>query len=245
MMTFGTVSIGPRGSRGWWRVVGARRFIQHPCFNRAARFARLVAAINFQRSRTREWRSFNRAARFARLVAGDSDLSGPSPELELVSIGPRGSRGWWHERQVVTSSSRANNVSIGPRGSRGWWLPESKIRPEGPMVWEVSIGPRGSRGWWPGMGEGIQVSRDQASFNRAARFARLVADLDSLGAMAVLEMVSIGPRGSRGWWHWELDEAIAGLAECFNRAARFARLVAGYDYKATLPLLRIRLATFQ
>ena len=38
--------------------------------------------------------------------------------------------------------------------------------------------------------------------------------------------VSIGPRGSRGWWHECAKATQAYFENRFNRAARFARLVA-------------------
>ena len=62
----------------------------------------------------------------------------------------------------------------------------------------VSIGPRVSRGWWH---EPIQrAARAARGFNRAARFARLVADPHGGGERRHLPDVSIGPRVSRGWW---------------------------------------------
>ena len=62
------------------------------CFNRAARFARLVAPGGFPELLGGQGR-FNRAARFARLVAENGQ---PVVARVLdVSIGPRVSRGWW------------------------------------------------------------------------------------------------------------------------------------------------------
>ena len=39
-----------------------------------------------------------------------------------VSIGPRGSRGWWPIEEAAGKILGTSEVSIGPRGSRGWWL---------------------------------------------------------------------------------------------------------------------------
>ena len=67
----------------------------------------------------------------------------------------------------------------------------------------------------------------QPRFNRAARFARLVASLESELGKCRNFKVSIGPRVSRGWWHrFGSLRVLHPLNRSFNRAARFARLVA-------------------
>ena len=62
-------------------------------FNRAARFARLVATTQ-EVCMKRMKPCFNRAARFARLVASIAGIGRLDPR-GVVSIGPRVSRGWW------------------------------------------------------------------------------------------------------------------------------------------------------
>ena len=66
----------------------------------------------------------------------------------------------------------------------------------------VSIGPRVSRGWWRPSGL-LEYSSLETGFNRAARFARLVAQrfMAARPDEALPMLVSIGPRVSRGWWH--------------------------------------------
>ena len=64
------------------------------------------------------------------------------------------------------------------------------------------------------------------SFNRAARFARLVAQHCPEHQSVGPPRVSIGPRVSRGWWRISPETSVKMILICFNRAARFARLVA-------------------
>ena len=90
------VSIGPRVSRGWWPSMSNLRAPswRFRRFNRAARFARLVAFLDYMRLDIREPGCFNRAARFARLVASIEQMQAATTPY-YVSIGPRVSRGWW------------------------------------------------------------------------------------------------------------------------------------------------------
>ena len=174
------VSIGPRVSRGWWltfAALWAGSFLL--CFNRAARFARLVAAKCTVCGSTILRASFNRAARFARLVACKRGSMPYGQSAKRVSIGPRVSRGWHNligsNRRVDFGFNRAARfarlvamvnvkdqglpmapVSIGPRVSRGWWRYGSSVSLTLP---QVSIGPRVSRGWWRSAAPGDSPTR--------------------------------------------------------------------------------------
>ena len=165
------VSIGPRGSRGWWHGDQRRDQLSAKVVSIGPRGSRGWWRRKEPPTPSTLMGCFNRAARFARLVATKPD--GAITSVCIVSIGPRGSRGWW---RVVIASVRLPTRTGFNRAARFARL----------VAAEDAIS--------------LAVERAQC-FNRAARFARLVAGCRRWCSFHARRLVSIGPRGSRGWWH--------------------------------------------